>query len=336
MAKLKAGVIGLGMGWGHLAGYMEHPDVEVVAVADRIEAKRENAKKEFNLPKVYAEGIDMIRNEKLDILSVAVPNNQHRELTIAGLEAGANVLCEKPMAIDPESLAAVLAAAKRCGSLFLEGYMYRWHPQTAKLLELLRRNAVGEINLIESAMGFAAKYNPADRLFNPALGGGAVWDIGGYPLSMAMLVAGAALGTDPAPPDCFTCGGVTAPGNIDLSSCAIAVWKDRIVAQLACSCGATLDPALRIHGSAGRIVVPNPWVCNRTEPENGLIRIECESGVEEIRVPADRTSFGYEADGFARLLASGAREAAAAPFTNAESLSLNRLLCRWRETVTAG
>lgn len=214
--------------------------------------------------------------------------------------------------------------------------MYRWHPQTAKLLELLRRNAVGEINLIESAMGFAAKYNPADRLFNPALGGGAVWDIGGYPLSMAMLVAGAALGTDPAPPDCFTCGGVTAPGNIDLSSCAIAVWKDRIVAQLACSCGATLDPALRIHGSAGRIVVPNPWVCNRTEPENGLIRIERESGIEEIRVPADRTSFGYEADGFARLLASGAREAAAAPFTNAESLSLNRLLCRWRETVTAG
>ena len=214
--------------------------------------------------------------------------------------------------------------------------MYRWHPQTAKLLELLRRNVVGEINLVESAMGFAAKYNPADRLFNPALGGGAVWDIGGYPLSMAMLVAGAALGTDPAPPDCFTCGGVTAPGNIDLSSCAIAVWKDRIVAQLACSCGATLDPALRIHGSAGRIVVPNPWVCNRTEPENGLIRIERESGVEEIRVPADRTSFGYEADGFARLLASGAREAAAAPFTNAESLSLNRLLCRWRETVTAG
>lgn len=88
MAKLKAGVIGLGMGWGHLAGYMEHPDVEVVAVADRIEAKRENAKKEFNLPKVYAEGIDMIRNEKLDILSVAVPNNQHRELTIAGSKPG--------------------------------------------------------------------------------------------------------------------------------------------------------------------------------------------------------------------------------------------------------
>ena len=100
MAKLKAGVIGLGMGYGHLAGYMSHPDVEVVAIADRIEEKRERAKAEFHLPKVYSEGIDMIRNEKLDILSVAVPNNQHKELTIAGLEAGANVLCEKPMAMN--------------------------------------------------------------------------------------------------------------------------------------------------------------------------------------------------------------------------------------------
>ena len=81
MAKLKAGVIGLGMGWGHLAGYMSHPDVEVVAIADRREERRERAKKEYNPPKIYTEGIDMIRNEKLDILSVAVPNNQHKDLT---------------------------------------------------------------------------------------------------------------------------------------------------------------------------------------------------------------------------------------------------------------
>ena len=307
-----------------------------LVVAGRDPARTDRFAADNRVPESVVNPGAVFADPRIDAVYIATPHITHAELSIAALEAGKPVLCEKPMAIDPESLAAVLAAAKRCGSLFLEGYMYRWHPQTAKLLELLRRNAVGEINLIESAMGFAAKYNPADRLFNPALGGGAVWDIGGYPLSMAMLVAGAALGTDPAPPDCFTCGGVTAPGNIDLSSCAIAVWKDRIVAQLACSCGATLDPALRIHGSAGRIVVPNPWVCNRTEPENGLIRIERESGVEEIRIPADRTSFGYEADGFARLLASGAREAAAAPFTNAESLSLNRLLCRWRETVTAG
>lgn len=118
-----------------------------------------------------------------------------------------------------------------------------------------------------------------------------------------------------------------------MTGCAIAVWKKRIVAQLTCSSGATLDPALRIHGSAGRIVLPNPWVCGRTEPEEGLIRIERASGVEEIRIPATQTSFGYEADGFAQMLASGAREAVVGPFTSAESQALNRLLCHWRESV---
>ena len=83
MAKLKAGVIGLGMGYNHLRGYMTHPDVEVVAVADRQADRRERAKQEFGIEKVYSEGIDLIRNEKLDILSVAVPNNQHKDLTVA-------------------------------------------------------------------------------------------------------------------------------------------------------------------------------------------------------------------------------------------------------------
>jgi len=152
---------------------------------------------------------------------------------------------------------------------------------------------------------------------------------------MAMLIAAVALGEESAVPDRFVCGGVPAPGNVDLTGCAVAVWRERIVAQLACSTGATLDPTLRIHGSAGRIVVPNTWVCDRTGPEAGLIRIERENGVEEVRIPADQTSYGYEADGFARLLASGAREAVFSPFATSESRELNRLLCRWRAAAVA-
>ena len=111
--KLRAGVIGLGMGGGHLAGYLAHPDVEVVAIADRREDRRALLPEKWPTfeGKVYHEGIDMIRNEKLDILSVAVPNNQHKELTIAGLEAGANVLCEKPMAMNTAEAQEMLDTA---------------------------------------------------------------------------------------------------------------------------------------------------------------------------------------------------------------------------------
>jgi len=278
----------------------------------------------------------LFADPRIDAVYIATPHASHAELSIAALEAGKAVLCEKPMAISEEDIDAVLATAKRTGKLFLEAFMYRWHPQTRKLVELLRKNTVGEINLIESSFGFAAKYDPKDRLFNPALGGGAIWDIGGYPLSMAMLIAAAALGEESAVPDRFVCGGVPAPGNVDLTGCAVAVWRERIVAQLACSTGATLDPTLRIHGSAGRITVPNPWVCSRTGPEEGLIRIERpDKAVEELRIPANQTSYGYEADDFARMLASGAREAVFSPFATSESRELNRLLCRWRATAVA-
>ncbi len=290
---------------------------------------------EHHVPESTVNLRTLLLDPRIDAVYVATPHVSHAELSIAALKMGKPVLCEKPMALASADVESVLETSHKCGKLFLEGYMYRWHPQTAKLVELLRAGVVGEINMIESAFGFAAKYNPADRLFDPALGGGAIRDIGGYPLSMAMLVAGAALGREPGAPERFLAGGVTAPGNIDRSSCAIAVWGGRIVAQLSCSLGATLDAALRIHGSQGRIVVPNPWVCNRTEPETGLIRIERDSGCEEILIPADRTSFGYEADGFARLLQSGAREAVSAPFRIAESRALNRLLDEWFQAVTA-
>jgi len=287
------------------------------------------------IPETAATPRELFSDPRVDAVYIATPHPFHAELSIAALTAGKPVLCEKPMALDPAGIDTVLGYARRTGKLFVEGYMYRWHPQTEKLRRLLREKAVGEIHLIESAFGFTAPYDPHDRLFDPALGGGAIRDIGGYPLSMAILAASAALGEEFAAPDRFVCGGVRAVGNVDLTGCAVAVWKERIVAQLSCSIGAALNQELRIHGSAGRIVVPNPWVCSRTAPEPGLIRIERKSGTEEIRVPADRTSFGYEADGFARLLDSGAHEAVFAPFTTAESREVNRLLCIWRTAAVS-
>ena len=152
MAKLRAGVIGLGMGINHFNGYLCHPDVEVVAVADRREDRRNHVKKtcEENNIKIYHEGIELIRNEQLDILSVAVPNNQHKELTIAGLEAGANVLCEKPMAMNTQEAVEMLEAAKRCGKKLGIDFSYRFFPQSRAMKNVVDSGAMGEIYFAES------------------------------------------------------------------------------------------------------------------------------------------------------------------------------------------
>lgn len=204
MAKLKAGVIGLGMGWGHLAGYMTHPDVEVVAIADRREERRERAKKEYNPPKIYTEGIDMIRSEKLDILSVAVPNNQHKDLTIAGLKAGANVLCEKPMAMNTAEAQEMLDTAKKLKRKLGIDFSYRFNPQSRAMKDLVEAGKLGNIYYARSVWlrrrgvpGLASGFNtggsgPMGSWFfdKTQSGGGPLIDLGVHRLDLALWLMG--------------------------------------------------------------------------------------------------------------------------------------------------
>ncbi len=203
MAKLKAGVIGLGMGYNHLRGYMTHPDVEVVAVADRQADRRERAKQEFRPGKVYAEGIDLIRNEKLDILSVAVPNNQHKELTIAGLKAGAHVFCEKPMALNTAEAEEMLATAKACSRQLGIDFSYRFTPQSRAMKALVEEGRLGEIYYARSVWlrrrgvpggtgsGFNTEGASGSWFYDKKQsGGGPLIDLGVHRLDLALWMMG--------------------------------------------------------------------------------------------------------------------------------------------------
>lgn len=207
MAKLRAGVIGLGMGFNHFKGYLDHKDVELVAVADRREDRRNHVKAtcEENNIKIYTEGIDLIRNEKLDILSVAVPNNQHKELTIAGLESGAHVLCEKPMAMNTQEAVEMLETAKRCGKKLGIDFSYRFSPQSRAMKKMVESGIMGDIYFAETTWlrrngipGLAANdFNTnasggmGSWFFDKAQsGGGPLIDLGVHRLDLALWLMG--------------------------------------------------------------------------------------------------------------------------------------------------
>lgn len=209
MKKLKAGVIGLGMGWGHLNGYINHPDVEVVAIADRREDRRERFNREFGDRgiKVYNEGIDLINNEKLDILSVAVPNNQHAPLTIAGLEAGFNVLCEKPMAMNTAEAQKMCDTARRCGKKLGINFSYRFKPQSRVMKKVVDSGELGEVYYARSEWfrrdgipGLAANDFGTSSAAGGAMGswffdkaqsgGGPLIDLGVHRLDLALWLMG--------------------------------------------------------------------------------------------------------------------------------------------------
>ena len=150
--KLKAGVIGLGMGWNHLSGYLSHPDVEVVAVADRRDDRRSRFDNEHGSKniKFYTEGMELIKNEQLDIISVAVPNCQHNPLTVAALESGANVLCEKPMAMNTAEAVEMLETAKKCGKKLGINFSYRFYPQSRAMKNMVDAGVMGEVYFAQS------------------------------------------------------------------------------------------------------------------------------------------------------------------------------------------
>ena len=205
--KLKAGVIGLGMGGGHLAGYLTHPDVEVVAIADRREDRR--ALLPTNHPsfkgKIYHEGAEMIEKEQLDIISVAVPNDQHKPLTIAALESGAHVLCEKPMALNAQEAQEMLDTAKRLGKKLGIDFSYRFNPQCRAMKDMIGEGVLGDIYYARSVWfrrrgipGMAANsFNtgsgaPMGSWFydKKQSGGGPLIDLGVHRLDLALWLMG--------------------------------------------------------------------------------------------------------------------------------------------------
>jgi predicted dehydrogenase len=144
-AKLKIGVIGLGMGSGHVRGYKEHPNAEVVAVADTNAERLEERGKELEIAKRYTDPLEMIEKEQLDIVSIAVPNKFHKPLTIAALESGAHVLCEKPMAMNTAEAEDMLAAAKKAGKRLGINFSFRFTPQSFAMKRLVEAGELGDI-----------------------------------------------------------------------------------------------------------------------------------------------------------------------------------------------
>jgi predicted dehydrogenase len=150
MAKLRAGVIGLGMGRAHINGYRENPDVEVVAIADLDGEKLAQVGSEVGIASRYTNAEEMILQENLDIVSVAVPNVHHKPLCIFALDHGCHVLCEKPMAMNAAEAEEMIAASKAADRRLMINFSFRFNPQSAALKREVESGVLGDIYFARS------------------------------------------------------------------------------------------------------------------------------------------------------------------------------------------
>ncbi len=175
--------------WAVLPAIQASQNGLLVAVASRDLEKARAFASDSQIPQAYGSYEALLEAEDIDAVYIPLPNSLHREWTIKAALAGKHVLCEKPLALNAQECQEMDAAAQEHGVKLMEAFMYRFHPRTEKVLEMVRSGVVGELRLIHSAFTFRVT-RPENIRLNPALGGGALMDVGSYCVNISRTAAG--------------------------------------------------------------------------------------------------------------------------------------------------
>jgi predicted dehydrogenase len=228
----------------------ESPRHELRAVASRDRARGDAYAREWGIPVVHDSYDALLADPEIDAVYNPLPNGLHAEWTIKACRAGKHVLCEKPIALSVDEVDAMAAAADAAGVIVTEAFMYRHHPQTARLKALVADGTIGRLQLVRGAFSFELS-RPGDVRLDPGLGGGALWDVGCYPVSMARVLVG-------AEPTAVTGWQRLGPTGIDELFIGTLEFAGAF-AQFDCSFRAPLRTHVEIIGTEAAITVPQPF-----------------------------------------------------------------------------
>lgn len=281
---------------------------KLVAVGSRDLGRAQTFAAEYSTPAqtVTAHGSyeALLADPAVRAVYIATPHAQHAQWAIAAARAGKHLLIEKPIAMNRAEAELIFEAARANDVFAMEAFMYRCHPQTAKLVELVLSGVIGELRSIQAAFSFYCELGPESRLINPALGGGGILDVGCYSVSLSRLLAGAALGQPFADPvEVQGMGHMeTLPSGDSFDAYAIANLKfeNDILAQVSSGVRLRHENVARIYGTKGWIFVPCPWTPSR-EPATTQIHLFSADNPkpEIIDVPSALPLYTLEADAVA-------------------------------------
>ena len=334
---IRWGIIGPGAIAHNFAdGLAQSKSGRLTAIASRDPSRRTAFGDRYAVPGVarYADHTALLADADVDAIYVSTPHPWHAEMSIAALRAGKHVLCEKPAGMNAAEVVAVTEVARQQGRFFMEAFMYRCHPQIARVLEIIASGEIGVPHHIKTHFGFNAPFSPGSRLYDKALGGGAILDVGGYPVSLARLIAGAAAGLPFADPVSVKGTGTLAPTGVDAVAYGLLTFASGFSAEIATACGRTMDMRAVISGPLGQIVIDDPWVPGRNEgPSDATIHVTVgkESRSEVLRDA--RMLFAFEAELVSAAIAAGELQAPHPAPSHADSIGNNETLDRWRAEV---
>ena len=223
----------------------------LLAVGSRSQATADAYAKEKRIERAHGSYEALLADPDIDVIYNPLPNHLHAEWTIKAVEAGKHVLCEKPLALTLAEVDAIKAAARKHGRVVAEAFMYRHHPQTLKVQEMVHNGSLGTLKLIRASFGFFLDREEDIRL-KPETGGGSIWDVGCYPISYARTIVGS------SPLEVFGTQ-VTGPTGVDLTFTGQMRFANNVLAQIDSSFDIPQYWGVEILGSAASLKILSPF-----------------------------------------------------------------------------
>ncbi|MBV9715252.1 MAG: Gfo/Idh/MocA family oxidoreductase [Solirubrobacterales bacterium] len=253
-----------------LAGAREASGVEVVAVASRTRESAERFAREHRIERAHAGYDSLLSDPAVEAVYISLPNSLHVEWTVRALQAGKHVLCEKPLSRRAEEVSRCFEQAEREGRLLTEGFMYRHHPQTHRLVELVRSGAIGALRLVRASFSFELP-EPRNVRLSRALEGGALMDVGCYCVSGTRLLAGE--------PRRVTAQQTLGGDGVDIAFAATMLCQGEVLAHFDAGMSFAARDELEVVGEHGSLFLDDPWHC--VEP---VIELRRDGRSERIEV----------------------------------------------------
>lgn len=306
--KLRWGIIGTGNIASRFASQVPTSKTnEVVAVGSRSLESANTFADKWDIANRHGSYDDLLADGTVDAVYIATPHPMHVEWAIKAAEAGKHVLCEKPLAINRAWAEAMIEAAVRNDVFLMEAYMYRCLPQTKLIAQLVRDGEIGTVHQIQATFAFAAGYRPESRIFADDLAGGGILDVGGYPVSMARLIAGAAIGQPYADPAAVSAVGTVGETGADEWTVATLFFDGGVTAQVSTGVRLADQNQVRIFGSEGYLVVEDPWFGGDGKPTHVTLHRVGEEARDISAEPA--LIYTAEAEAVQAAVLSGAKQA---------------------------
>lgn len=276
------------------------PDATIVAVGSRtIEAARAFATR-HTIPRAYGSWRELAEDPEIDVIYVATPHSAHYQATLTCLTAGKATLTEKAFTLSRRTSQHLVDTARAKRTFLMEAMWTRCFPAIRRIQELIADGAIGEVTSVHADFGLAGPFPPSHRLVNRALGGGALLDLGVYPVTFAQLFLGV--------PDKISAWASLTPDGVDENTAITLGYASGALAQLSCSLRGRTPGRASITGTKGRFDLSEGFF-----RPYGYTLLRQGSEPEEVRIPTEGAGYHYEAEEVQRCLRADLLESPLVP-----------------------